>query len=294
MFKLQLKDNPSRSIWLVGEKVTLGSDASNTMVLDGLGIEEFHAELIIEPNHLTLKSKPGTCVVNDLPVDGEHILKANDELRIGRERLLVIDPKNPPQPKPARKAAAGAQAEARWKLVPDHAKLASMDFSIRDRAVLGRAKECALSVPYKLLSREHAELWIDNDALYVKDLDSANGCFVNGNRVKEAQLHNGDKLAFAKLSFTVEGPGESAASPGSSEDELNRTQIRPAIQFDESLLGGDADAAGESLSLDMDSADSAASANSDAGKSGGKGSMIAVVLLIVIAAAAGGWFFLQG
>lgn len=292
MFKLQLKDNPARSIWLVGEKVTLGSDASNTMVLDGLGIEEFHAELVIEPNHLTLKSKPGTCVVNDLPVDGEHILRANDELRIGRERLLIIDPKNPPKPKPARKPSA-AKAEAQWKLIPDHAKLDNLDFSIRDRAVLGRAKECAFCVPYKLLSREHAELWIENDALYVKDLESANGCFVNGKRVREAQLRKGDKLAFAKLSFTVEGPEDSAAA-GAGEDELNRTQIRPAIQFDEALLGAGAESGGDSLSLEMDSGENASASGDEAGKSGGKGSMIAVVLVIVIAAAAGGWFFLQG
>ena len=42
MFKLQFKENPNRSIWLVGDTIRLGSDKGNDLVLDGLGIDDFH------------------------------------------------------------------------------------------------------------------------------------------------------------------------------------------------------------------------------------------------------------
>lgn len=298
MFKLQFKDNPSKSIWLVGEKVTLGSHSTNTMVLDGLGIDEFHAELFIEPNQLILKSKPGSCIVNDLPVDGEHTLHANDELRIGKERLLIIDPRNPPVPKPKPGSARAATKAADWKLVPEHSKLSDQDFSIHDRAVLGRSKDCEFSVPYKLLSREHAEMWLEDGNLYVRDLNSANGCFVNGQRIQEALLKSGDKLAFAKLAFTVKGPEGSADSAAAGagkvgEEELNRTQMRPAIQIDEASLLAPSDSGGESLSLELgdQAGEDKAGRDSAAGGSGGKIIVFAIALIVVAAGVA--WYVLQ-
>lgn len=298
MFKLQFKDNPGRSIWLVGEKITLGSHKDNTMVLDGLGIEEFHAELFIEPNYLILKSKPGTCIVNDLPVDGEFRLNANDELRIGKERLLIIDPKNPPPPKKrpgAAKARAG-QPRADWALVPDHAKLAQLDFSITDKAILGRARECRFSVPYKLLSREHAELRLEDGALYLRDLDSANGCFVNGNRVREARLQNGDKVAFAKLSFTVRGPesgSDKSQTRAAGDEELNRTMIRPAISVDDIAQQAAADSLTQGGSLHLEASQKAGSGSGDSGAE--RSSLTLVVALAVAVAVVAGvaWYFLM-
>lgn len=296
MFKLQFKDNPSKSIWLVGEKVTLGSHTSNTMVLDGLGIEEFHAELFIEPSSITLRSKPGTCIVNDLPVDGEYTLKANDELRIGKERLLIIDPKNPPVPKTKGRAASARPAKkADWSLVPEHAQLNDFDFSIHDRVVLGRSKDCAFSVPYKLLSREHAELWLEDGHLYVRDLNSANGCFVNGQRVQEARLRSGDKVAFAKLAFTVKGPASEAGKPANDvpEEELNRTQIRPAISLDDLAAASENGGASESLSLELGDSEEPAQAPAKPAEGGGRGLLVGIIVFVVVAVAAGGWYVLQ-
>ena len=296
MFKLQFKDNPNRSIWLVGDKVTLGRHPDNTLVLDGLGIEEFHAELLIEPKHLLLKSKPGTCIVNDLPVDGEFELSANDELRIGKERLVIVDPQRLPQPEKKSAPASEVRREkADWVLIPDHAKLKSLDFSIHERAVLGRSTECALSVPYKLLSREHAELWIDNGVLYVRDLGSSNGTFVNGKRVEEARLANGDKLAFAKLVFSVQGPETAAPKPppGNAE-EMNRTIIRPAINLDAELEAKKASDASRSIELEEVHPQRAAAASSVESTSQGRGRMLAVLGgAVVVAALAAAWFIMR-
>ncbi|MFA7553014.1 MAG: FHA domain-containing protein [Spongiibacteraceae bacterium] len=247
MFKLQFKHNPGRSMWLVGESIKLGIDKSNDLVLTGLGIADFHAEIIIEPNYLILKSKAGSCYVNGLPVAAEHKLAANDELRMGGEYMLVVDPKvdYAAVNNVSVKVEEDENISSSWALIPEHSQLKQRDFSIKQRSIIGRSKECTFFVPYKLLSREHAVLQVENGELWLEDMGSANGCFVNGARVERARLHDGDKVAFAKLSFTVQhcSPNKASVSKIKPADsnELKKTMIRPAIDMEAVLQRAEED-----------------------------------------------------
>lgn len=255
MFKLQFKHQPQRSVWLVGDNFKLGASSANDLVVDGLGIDEFHAEIKIDGDLLVLKSKAGSCFVNDLPVNGEHRLLANDELRIGKLRLLVIDPKQ--QHQRSDQQAVTAEAVTGWSLLPVHPKLQSRDFSIAANTVVGRSSDCQFAIPYKLLSREHAQLSVVNGELVLKDLNSANGCFVNDQQVTEAKLHPGDKVSFAKLAFTVQGPAAAQQkAPAAAAQALNKTMIRPAVNLQQELQRASNTAAAESLSLSEEAADS--------------------------------------
>ena len=49
------------------------------------------------------------------------------------------------------------------------------------------------------VSKEHAVITIRGDEVYIKDLDSLNGVYVNGFRVKEAMLSCRDNVEIAKL-----------------------------------------------------------------------------------------------
>ncbi len=296
MLKLQFKDNPNRSLWLVGDKVTLGSHTDNTVVLDGLGIEDFHAELLVDGDRVLLKSEPGTCMVNDLPVDGEFTLGANDELRIGKERLLIVDPRHQPEPPRGKPAARPSESTpAQWSLVPDHARLQTEDFSIRDRAVLGRSRDCEFSVPYKLLSREHAALYLEDGELWLRDLGSSNGSFVNGQRVDQAKLHDGDKIAFAKLVFSVKGPAGAGAqndpAPAREPEAMNRTMIRPALKLEQEQAAREASAASRSIELEPRPEQEDGPAEAAAADS--RGSALILVSVVAVAAALGvAWYFL--
>ena len=50
---------------------------------------------------------------------------------------------------------------------------------IAKKSILGRSKDCDLAVPYKLLSRHHVEFTVRDGQLYLQDLGSSNGSFVN-------------------------------------------------------------------------------------------------------------------
>ena len=60
---------------------------------------------------------------------------------------------------------------------------------------VGRSKEADITLNDTSISRKHAEITTNgSDKVAIIDLNSTNGTFVNGNRVKEANLQEGDKL----------------------------------------------------------------------------------------------------
>ena len=66
---------------------------------------------------------------------------------------------------------------------------------------VGRAPQCEVVVEGPRVSRLHARLVLKETQWFVEDLDSANGVFLNGRKVKCEELHPGDLLEFG-----VRGP----------------------------------------------------------------------------------------
>ena len=71
------------------------------------------------------------------------------------------------------------------------------------RAVIGRDTDCQLPLMYPTVSRRHCEVWAAGDKVHVRDLNSVNGTFVNGSRVRKQQLQPGDVLQIGPLILQV-------------------------------------------------------------------------------------------
>ncbi len=64
--------------------------------------------------------------------------------------------------------------------------------------VIGRAPECAISIPVRWISRTHAILRRERGQFLLEDAGSKNGVFVNGQRVlKPCPLEDGDLIQLA-------------------------------------------------------------------------------------------------
>ncbi|MBY0372191.1 GGDEF domain-containing protein, partial [bacterium] len=59
---------------------------------------------------------------------------------------------------------------------------------------LGRDAACEICIDDPHVSRVHAEFDLVDGALVIRDLGSTNGVFVNGNRIREQKLSDGDKI----------------------------------------------------------------------------------------------------
>ena len=73
-----------------------------------------------------------------------------------------------------------------------------------DRVVIGRSRECDLVVSDPNVSRRHAELRRDENGWHAVDLGSTNGVKVNGQRVDQVVLRDGDRLTVGVTDLTFE------------------------------------------------------------------------------------------
>jgi FHA domain-containing protein len=74
------------------------------------------------------------------------------------------------------------------------------------RVLIGRSRDCDVTIEDPNSSRRHAELRNEDGRWIVTDLGSTNGVKVNGRRVEEAVLQPGDELVLglARLRFELE------------------------------------------------------------------------------------------
>ena len=223
MLKIRYKNNKYNSVWLVEPKISVGRSATNDLVLDDPYVADKHFEVHVTHETLTLKNlhplKP--IRVNTVDVIGACTLKVDDEITLGAIELVVIDPKRESKATVAEVSNAtqlrGTAPATGWALKANHTALANRVFPLKDVTVIGRSSDCDISLAAAHLSRRHAQLQIIDGALYVKDLGSANGTFLNGKQVMEARVKRGDELRFDALSFGVMGPA----------DEMSKTTVRP-------------------------------------------------------------------
>lgn len=78
----------------------------------------------------------------------------------------------------------------------------------KQRYIVGRQSDAGIRLPDASVSRQHAELVIDDDRMVIKDLGSSNGTFVNRKRVNQQELTAGDLVSVGPFVFVVCIDGE--------------------------------------------------------------------------------------
>jgi pSer/pThr/pTyr-binding forkhead associated (FHA) protein len=76
----------------------------------------------------------------------------------------------------------------------------------RSGAVLGRHSGADVRLPLPDVSRRHCQFVCDDGRWLVIDLDSLNGVTVNGELVRQAELHDRDVMQIGGFVFDIELP----------------------------------------------------------------------------------------
>jgi len=97
-----------------------------------------------------------------------------------------------------------------------------------NRFVVGRADDCNLKPRSELISRYHCEIFLEDGDVFVRDMGSKNGVFLNDHQITETnQVKNGDKLTIGPLEFfvniTVEAKPQKLPKVKSVSDAVART-----------------------------------------------------------------------
>jgi pSer/pThr/pTyr-binding forkhead associated (FHA) protein len=106
-------------------------------------------------------------------------------------------------------------------------------FELSGPVVIGRSPECDVSITDITLSRKHLQIEPEGEVWRLRDLGSRNGTFVNGNRVDEHLLAEGDVIAAgdAQLQFHLGRlAGTATDRPADPHEALQQTRGEPMPQ----------------------------------------------------------------
>ena len=109
--------------------------------------------------------------------------------RPGRSLDANRDPAAPPPP-PQQDVARN------WALVNVKPEANEKHAISGDSVMVGRDRTCAIVLQHPAVSRRHARITVGGQAPVLEDLQSANGTYVNNNRVDRVVLKAGDIVRF--------------------------------------------------------------------------------------------------
>jgi pSer/pThr/pTyr-binding forkhead associated (FHA) protein len=232
---------------------TVGSAQDNAVVLPGAGVAAHHASVTVRDRSFVLNvlDTGARTHVNARPVREKALLRMGDivsldtvQFMLKPDRDEVIRTKLPAQKPGAAEIDQNEAGVTRTRLTPPKSVLRGVSgayfgkiIPIRGRLTIGRGSECDLILDEAEMSRKHAVIENFGDGIYLRDLGSSNGTFVNGVQVRDAVLHPDDQIAFDRNRFLLEAPG--MAPRGDHEITLeepiaNITQTMQAIRLPES------------------------------------------------------------
>lgn len=239
-------------------ETTIGAAPDNDVVVSAAGVHAHHAAVVADSRGFTLlvRDPAARTHVNARPVREKAILRLGDVVSIDAINIVLkpdsdaaIEPAPPGIAAGAGDAAdAGDAAETRYRISPPRAVLRGVSgpyfgkvVPIHGRIEIGRGAECGLVLDEPEMSRRHALIEVRPGEIFLRDLGSTNGTYVNGVQVRDAVLHPGDQLAFDRNRFLVEAPGmparrEDPRTPTATpavDRQPQVTQTMRAIRIDE-------------------------------------------------------------
>jgi len=116
--------------------------------------------------------------------------------------------------------------------------------------IIGRSEDCHLRPHSDLVSRHHCAILVDEGTVTIRDFNSKNGTFVNGEKVVgQRPLKSGDKLSVGQLVFEVHAAhgapvtkrpkvksiADAAARTANSENREDDTDVTAWLSEDTSI-----------------------------------------------------------
>ena len=233
--RLSFPNGEHRDVVLGHGAWSIGSGVDNQIVLKGSGIQPQHARIELDSRGLTLSvlDAKARTHLNARPVREKGILRLGDVLSIDTVQIMVKPDRDDVIRTALPANEPGETTETRVRQIPPKVVLRGVSGShfgrvvpVRARLTIGRGSECDLVLDEPEMSRRHATIENAGEGIYLRDLGSSNGTFVNGVQVRDAVLHPGDQIAFDRNRFLLEAPG----LPLRGQDTTDRYESQaPAI-----------------------------------------------------------------
>ncbi|HYE33488.1 MAG TPA: FHA domain-containing protein [Methylomirabilota bacterium] len=100
---------------------------------------------------------------------------------------------------------------------------------------VGRLEDNTFHLAEGSISSHHAEIFLRGSDVVVKDLNSTNGTYINGEKITEGVLKPGQILRLGSIELKLDGPAPAASA---STPTKAKTRVIPGVQAKEFESGG--------------------------------------------------------
>jgi pSer/pThr/pTyr-binding forkhead associated (FHA) protein len=90
-----------------------------------------------------------------------------------------------------------------------------------DKTTIGRLEDNTFPIPEPSVSSHHCEILLRGSDVVVKDLNSTNGTFINGEKVSESVLKPGQVLRLGQIEMRL----ETDAAPAPTKKPVDQTMV---------------------------------------------------------------------
>jgi len=103
-----------------------------------------------------------------------------------------------------------------------------------EKTTVGRVEDNTFQIPETSVSSHHAEILLRGSDIVIKDLNSTNGTFINGEKVSEAVLKPGQILRLGMIEMRLETGEGAPGGTTTSKKLLDKTRVIPqGVKLDE-------------------------------------------------------------
>ena len=250
--KLIFPSGEHEQVQLEGDRLIIGSGKDSQIRLTNDGVAPHHAVLSLHDGEWFIEvDDPNKMVmVNGTQLRDREQLKAGDALTIADVRIrLVASVNQVVQPATANSDVLHEddgrtkirQALPRFSLRGVSGEVFGKSIPLHGKTVIGRQEGCDIVLSDDAISRQHVRITVFPDGVKVEDLGSANGTFINGKRISEGWLEDGDELKLDSLRFLFQAPpGLKASATRKTAQVKEPAETEPASTSEpgESSAGG--------------------------------------------------------
>ena len=202
------------TFWAEG-RLSIGSSDAHRVRINHPAIGESHLIIDLDPVRgieLLVQNKSDV-YVNGRPVKAKALARLGDMVLLGPVKMLIkadSDSRDAPPPSVNDGVGPGIKnLAARAMLRAVSGQYFGKVIGLKMRTTIGRGSECDLVLDEPEMSRQHACIESTSSGIYLRDLGSVNGTYVNGIAVRDAVLKPGDQIAFDHNRFLLETVGVS-------------------------------------------------------------------------------------
>ncbi len=107
-----------------------------------------------------------------------------------------------------------------------------------DRTTIGRVEDNTFQIADASVSSHHCEVHLRGSDIFIRDLNSTNGSFINNEKIMEQVLKPGQTLRLGQVELKLEAEGMTSASPGTSATTMAAASgaASPKKQVDATML----------------------------------------------------------